>query len=181
MELLECLHLASASASSSNVLIGVLYVLYAITSIRIQKGRYLLAFFFSDFVMACSIFEVLPEYQIYLIDFIVYSYIYPYTTSRKVKNACGIICLLDLILVYNAYKYGVGGTHGASETLIYQNIEYLAFYVNIILIVSLIPFGRIYNGICHLLDHAFGVKSNSYFMLTFWYTIHKATNQAFIR
>ena len=181
MELLECLHLASASVSNSNVLVGFEYTLYAITSIMIKKSRYLLAFFFSDFIFACSIFDGLQEYQVYLTDFIVYSYLYSYANSKKVKNACGIICLLDLVLVNNALKYGVGGTHGASETLIYQSIEYLAFYVNIILIVSLIPFGRIYNGICHLLDHAFGVKSNSYFMLTFWYTTHKATNQAFIR
>ena len=173
MEFLECLHLESASASSSNVLIGVLYILYAIISILIKKSRYLLAFFFSDFVMACSIFDVLQEYQIYLIDFIVWSYIYPCAPNKKVKNACGIICLLDLILVNNAFLYGVGGTHGASETLIYQNIEYLAFYVNLIVILSLVPFSRIYNGICCLLDNAFSVKANSSYMLIIWYTVSK--------
>ena len=91
------------------------------------------------------------------------------------------MCLLDLTLAYDAVFYGVDGIYGERQTLIYQSIEYLAFYANLIIILSLVPFSRIYNGICHLFDYAFGVKSNSYFMLTFWYTIHKATNQAFIR
>ena len=180
MELLECLHLASASASHSDVLVGVLYILYAIISIVIKKSRYLLAFFFSDFIFACSIFDVVQEHQIYLIDFIVWSYIYPYAPNKKVKNACGIMCLLDLVLAYNALKYGIGGTHGASETLIYQNIEYLAFYANLLIIISLVPFGRIYNGICSLLDHAFGLKSHSSYMLGFWYTINKINKQKLI-
>ena len=173
MELLECLHLASASASSSNVLIGVLYILYAIISVLIKKSRYLLAFFFSDLLIACSLFDGLQEYQIYLTCFIVYSYVAMQDIAKKTKIACVIMCVLDLVLANDAYKYGVGGTHGASETLIYQNIEYLAFCANLIIILSLIPLGRIHDYICRLLDYAFSVKVNSYYMLIIWYTISK--------
>ena len=180
MDILEWLHLLSANVRSSDINDWV-FILYIITAILIKKSRYLLAFSFSVLLIELSLFDGLQEYQIYLTDFVVYSYVSYYAHTLKVKNTCGIMCLLDLILMNDALKYGVNGTHGELKTVIYQNIEYLAFSANLLIISSLLPLGRIYDYICRLLDHAFGVKSNSYFMLTFWYTIHKATNQAFIR
>lgn len=173
MELLTWLELASVSASSGYELGNVLFILYIFTGVLIKKSRYLLAFFFSDLLHACFLFDGLQEYQIYLTDFTVYSYVTCYVHSLKVKNACGIMCLLDLILINDALKYGVNGTHGELKTVIYQNIEYLAFSANLLIISSLLPLGRIYDSICRLLDNAFSVKSHSTYMLIFWYTINK--------
>jgi len=173
MEILTWLELLSANASSSNYLANTLFILYAIVSIAIKKSRYLLAFSFSILIVELSLFDGLQEHQIYLIDFIAYSYVSYYAHTLKVKNACGIMCLLDLILINDALKYGVNGTHGELKTVIYQNIEYLAFSVNLLIISSLLPLGRIYDGICRLLDHAFRVKGNGFYMFVFWYTIGK--------
>jgi hypothetical protein len=173
MGLLEWLHLESASVSSNSILVGCTYTFYLIVFALTKKSRYLLAFFFSDFLLACFMFDGLQEYQIYLTDFIVYSYVSYYAHTLKVKNACGIMCLLDLILINDALKYGVNGTHGELKTVIYQNIEYLAFSANLLIISSLLPFGRIYDSISRLLDHALRVKANSFYMLVFWYTIGK--------
>jgi len=173
MEFLEWLQVASASASKNGGSINITFMLYVAISILIKKSRYLLAFFFSDLLIACSIFDYLQEHQIYLTSFIVYSYIATQDIPKKTKMACVIMCILDLTLANDAFKYGIGGTHGTSETLIYQNIEYLAFYANLIIIISLVPFGRIYDCICRLLDYAFSVKSHSTYMLVFWYTINK--------
>ena len=180
MELLEWLQVASASASKSSGSIDVTFMLYVVVSILIKRSRYLLAFFFSDLLIACSLFDGLQEHQTYLTCFIVYSYIAMQDIAKKTKIACVIMCVLDLTLANDAYKYGVGGTHGASETLIYQNIEYLAFCANLIIILSLISLGRIHDYICRLLDYAFTVKVNSYYMLIIWYTIGKiqSTNQS---
>ena len=173
MELLEWLQLASVSASSDYLLGNVLFLMYITVSVIIKKSRYLLAFFFSEFMISFFAFDGLQEYQIYLTDFVVYSYVTCYAHSLKVKNACGIMCLLDLILMNDALKYGVNGTHGGFETVIYQNIEYLAFSANLLIISSLLPFGRIYDCICRMLDNAFSVKASSSYMLVFWYTISK--------
>ena len=173
MELLEWLELASASARSSNGIGNTLFFLYAIVSVLIKRSRYLLAFFLSMLLIECSLFDGLQEYQIYLTSFIVYSYIATQDISKKTKIACGIMCLLDLTLAYDAFFYGVDGIHGERQTLIYQSIEYLAFYANLIIILSLVPFGRIYDYICRLLDYAFAVKANSSYMLIIWYTIYK--------
>ena len=164
MEILEWLHLLSANVKSSSMNDWVL-ILYIITAVLTNKSQYLLVFFLSLVFIECSIFDNLKEHQIYLTLFIVYSYIALQDIPKKTKLACVIMCVLDLILANDAYKHGIGGTHGASETFIYQNIEHLALYANLIIIFSLISFGRIYDCICRMLDHAFSVKGNSYFML----------------
>lgn len=172
MESLEWLYPQSANVKSSN-LTDLLFILYVIISIIIKKSRYLLAFSFSVFLVECFWFDVLQEYQIFLTYFIVYSYVSCCAHTLKVKSACGIMCLLDLILMYDALKYGINGTHGELETVIYQSIEYLAFSAHLIIISALLPIGRIYDGICRLLDYAFRVKSNSSHVPFFWYNIHK--------
>jgi hypothetical protein len=83
------------------------------------------------------------------------------------------MCLLDLILMYDALKYGINGTHGELETVIYQSIEYLAFSAHLIIISALLPFGRIYDSACDLFSNAFRGKSNSSYIPFFWYNIHK--------
>ena len=173
MELLTWLELESASASSGYALGNILFILYIFTGVLIKKSRYLLAFFFSEFMISFFGFDGLQEYQIYLTDFTVYSYVAYYAHTLKVKTACGIMCLLDLILINDAIKYGVNGTSGEFKTIIYQNIEYLAFYANIIIVSSLLPLSRIYDGICRFFDYAFSVKADSSYMSFFWYNIYK--------
>jgi hypothetical protein len=173
MEVLEWLQLASASASNDYLLGNVLFLIYITVSVTIKRSRYLLAFFFSEFMVSFFVFDQLQEYQIYLTCFIVYSYVSCYAHTLKVKYACGIMCLLDLILMYDALKYGINGTHGELETVIYQSIEYLAFSAHLIIISALLPFGRIYDSACDLFSNAFRVKSNSSYIPFFWYNIHK--------
>lgn len=172
MEILEWLHLLSANVRSSNINDWV-FILYIVTAILIKKSRYLMAFSFSVLLIELSLFDQLQEYQIYLTCFIVYSYVSCYAHTLKVKSACVIMCLLDLILMYDALKYGINGTHGELETVIYQSIEYLAFSAHLIIISALLPFGRIYDSACDLFSNAFRVKSNSSYIPFFWYNIHK--------
>ena len=181
MELLEWLQVASASASKNSGSIDIMFMLYVVISILIKRSRFLLAFFFSDMLIACSLFDSLQEYQTYLTSFIVYSYVLSHCVNKKTKIACGIMCLLDLTLALDAFFYGVGGIHGERQTVIYQNIEYLAFYANLIIVISLLPLRRIHDHICHVFNHACSVKSDSYFMFFFWYNVRKAINQAFSR
>ena len=173
MELLTWLELESASVSSGYALGNILFILYILTGVLIKKSRYLLAFFFSEFIISCSLFDYLREYQIYLTSFVVYSYICSHCVNRKTKLACGIMCLLDLVLSYDAYKYGIGGTHGTSETVLYKNIQYLAFSANIIIIVSFVHIGRIFDSICSLFSYAFRVSERGSYLFFFCYNIIK--------
>lgn len=172
MELLEWLHLLSANVKVSN-LNDYSFVFYVLVSLLIKKSRYILAFFFCVLIVECSLFDFLMEFEIYLTSFTVYSYLVTASKSLKIKVSCAIMCVLDLILFRDALYYGVNGIHGEYKTAIYNNIEYLAFVVHIIIILSLVPFGKIYDCICGLLDHVFGGSANSYNMSFFWYTIRK--------
>jgi len=173
MEILEWLELLSANARSSNWLANALFILYVIVSILIKKSRYVVAFFLSVFIVECSLFDLMQEYQLYLTSFIVYSYIYSYAVNAKTKMACVIMCLLDLILSYDAYKYGIGGAHGESETILYENIEYLAFSAHIIIIISLVRLGRILDNIRSLFRYVFSVSCYSSYLFIIWYNIIK--------
>jgi len=173
MELLEWLSLESANVSSHTNSETLLFLLYILVSALAKKSRYLLAFFLFMVVFTCSIFDPLQEYQIYLTSFVVYSYLVTTSKLLKIKTSCAIMCVLDLILFRDALYYGVDGIHGEYKTAIYQNIEYLAFVAHLIIITSLVPFGKIYDCICRLLDHVFGGTANSYNMSYFWYTMRK--------
>ncbi len=176
MEVLEWLGLLSANGSSSNYLGNSLFIIYIIISIVIKKSRYLLAFSFSIFTFELSLFDILQEYQLYLTVFIAYSYVVLHSVDTKVKIACGIMCLLDLTLAYDAFYYGASGVDGEYKTVLYQNIEYVAFCDHIIIILSLIPFGRIYSYLCGVLDHVFGSEASSYNVSFICYNKIKATN-----
>jgi hypothetical protein len=173
MGILEWLSLESASVSSYNVLEDLLFILYVAVSIGVRKSRYLLAFSFSMLLVTCSLFDSIQEYQLYLTIFIVYSYVCLHSDNKRIFISCGIMCLLDLLLAYDAFYYGIGGTHGANKTFVYKNIEYFAFSANILIILSLVSFGRIYDCLCNMLDHAFGLKTDSFNMLFFWYNTIK--------
>lgn len=164
MEILSWLSLESASVSSYTGVEDLLFILYVLVSILIKKSRYLLAFSFSMLLVCCSLFDDLQEYQLYLTSFIVYSYMCSHTVNAKTKMACGIMCLLDLILSYDAYKYGIGGTHGESETILYKSIEYLAFSAHIIIIISLVRVGRILDDIRRLFRYVFSVQGCSSYL-----------------
>lgn len=176
MEILEWLHLLSASVKLTQLSLSAvnnLFIAYVIVSIFIKKSRYLMAFCLCVAITSLKGFEFVLEYQLYLTSFIVYSYVTIKASAKKTKISCVIMCILSLILAHDAYKYGVNGTHGARETAIYKNIEYLATYANIIIILSLVSFRRIYNGICRFFDAIIMLSGCSSYMFIFCYNIYK--------
>ena len=173
MEILRWLSLESVNVSSYTGAEDLLFILYTLVSILIKKSRYLLAFSFSMLLVCFSLFDDLQEYQLYLTYFIVYSYICSHSVNAKTKMTCGIMCLLDLLLAYDALYYGVDGLHGERQTVIYRNIEYLAFSAHILIIISLIRIGRILDNIRSLFRYVLSVSCYSSYLLIIWYNISK--------
>lgn len=73
----------------------------------------------------------------------------------------------------DAFLYGVGGYYGASETLIYNNIEHIALCAHILFIGSLIPIKRIRDGLRRFFDSVVRITANSDYMLICWYNVGK--------
>ncbi len=97
--------------------------------------------------------------------------------SFKQTIACGILLTLSILLAYDAYSYGIDGIYGAHETVIYNNIEYIATCAHCFLIYSLVPIERIQDNLRSFIDSISHITLNSDYMLIYWYNVNKATNQ----
>ena len=150
MDLFQWLLQASESAQvvrvkSSNT---ELFLLYVVVSICIKKPQLLSAFFMSCLLFECSFFDTFTEGQLYLITFIIYSYVmFCNGFNADTRAACVIMCLLCVVLAYDAAFYGVEGFYGVHETVVYNHIEHLVICCHILIIYSTIKIRTIGNNI----------------------------------
>ncbi|QDP52060.1 MAG: hypothetical protein Unbinned706contig1000_4 [Prokaryotic dsDNA virus sp.] len=158
----SALQLIPARSANSELLAA-----YLIVSIIIKRASFLAAFFISCMFMEMSLFDPLSEASLYLLTFATYSYVISCNAlTFYQKLACGIILILSITLAYDAYFYGMDGIYGAHETIVYNNIEYLALYAHIIFICSLIPYRRIGDSIRHCVNSIVHYTRNSaYFVI----------------
>ena len=170
MSILEWFQLLSVNELPSNLSQNLLsqnsnayiFIAYALISIIIKRASYMAAFFMSCMLFEMRFFDPLSEASLYLITFAIYSYvIFVMPCNKVVTIACVIMLLLSITLAYDAYFYGLNGYYGASETYVYNNIEYLALYAHIILISSLVPFRRISDNIRYMLAASVRMSRNT--------------------
>ncbi len=123
-------------------------VVYTVLALSTKRSLPLAAFFMSALLMELALFDVVREYQLYLLTFVIYSYVITrHYMLFKQKFACGIILILTVIFSYDSFMYGVGGYIGEYKTLIWHNIENLAICAHILFIASFINARRISNNI----------------------------------
>jgi hypothetical protein len=164
MDLFQCLLQASESGlvvklKSNNT---ELFFAYAIASILIKRPQLLAAFFMGCLLFEWSLFDHFSEAQLYLIGFLIYSYVIPCNVfTMRTKAACVIMCFLCLLFAYDAAFYGVNGFYGESETVIYNNIEYLFTCCHCLIIYTLINFKAIRNNIRIIVDSVCNMSRNS--------------------
>ena len=140
----SALALSGFSLKLSLNLNSALFAAYFIVSVMTKRAAFMAAFFMSCMLFDMALFDQLMESQLYAITFAIYSYaIFCKGLTFLTKAACVIILVLCVTIGYDAYFYGIGGAYGASETFVYNNVEHLALYAHIILISTLIPYGRI--------------------------------------
>tara|TARA_R100000951_G_scaffold51824_1_gene43665 strand:- start:167 stop:691 length:525 start_codon:yes stop_codon:yes gene_type:complete len=172
MELLEWLQLlnvnekALLTARSANNLI---FTGYLVVFLIDKKAVFFAAFFVSVAMVEALPFECLKEWHIYSLALVIYSYVFNECPDDKSKLACVTICLLSFLFAIDAFLYGVNGYHGEYQTLIWQNIEYLATCAHIVFISTLVPYKRIRNGICNFIDFISSFSRDSAYLLYYWY------------
>jgi hypothetical protein len=126
----------------------ILFTVYALVAICIKRPQLLAAFFVSCLLFESSFFDVISESHLYLITFIIYSYVITCNQfNNKTKTACVIMCILCAIFAYDAAFYGVDGYYGATETVIYNNIERLFICCHVFIIATLFDIRAIGNNI----------------------------------
>ena len=150
-------------AKSSNT---ELLIIYALLAVFTKKPHLLTAFFMSCLLFECAIFDPLTEAQLYLITFLIYSYVIPCNRfSHKTKLACAIMCLLCLLFAYDAAFYGVNGFYGERETFVYNNIEHLFICSHCLIICSFIDIERIRNNLRSFIDGIRSMSANSVYFV----------------
>ena len=139
-----------------------LFIAYVILSILIKKPSYLAAFFMSCMLFELPVFAPLSEASLYLLTFVIYSYvIFDIACNSRATIACGIILILSITMAYDAYHYGANGIYGTHETIIYNHIEHLALYAHAIFICTLIPYRRISDSLRRYLNTFMLITRNS--------------------
>ncbi len=122
------------------------FIVYALVAIFIKRPQLLAAFFVSCLLFESSFFDVFSECYLYLMTFIIYSYVITCNQfNNKTKAACVIMCILCALFAYDAAFYGVNGYYGATETVIYNNIERLSVCCHILIIASVFNIRSIIN------------------------------------
>lgn len=158
-EVTHHLHLKSVAVND------LLFTLYLFTSLVIRNPVYMLAYFFSVLIFTASLLDPLQEYQLYLITFCLYSYIFQICTTDKSKIGCSIILIVTVFFALDALFYGVNGFYGERKTFIWQNIEYIALFAHIFFIYTLVPFRRIRNSLRSFFDSIVCITRNSAFFV----------------
>lgn len=181
MELLEWLHLLNGlelnqSQASLNVA-NSLFLAYTILALVTKKVAPLAAFFMCVLLVDNTVLLVIKEYQIYMLMCVIYSYVFIGLDNTKSKISCGIIALSTIILAFDARLYGKNGFYGASETFIYNNIEYIALFVNLLFIASFISYKRIRNALQSFFNIIACFSGNSACFFICWYNSIKQSKE----
>jgi hypothetical protein len=122
--------------------------MYVILSVIIKRSSLLLAFFASFLLFELSFFDPVSEVSLYLLTFVIYSYVMCCKGFTKAnKLACSIMLSVCIVLAYDAYFYGVDGYYGARKTFVYNNIEYISLYAHLIIVSSFVNITRIRSGL----------------------------------
>ena len=125
-----------------------------------------MAFFMSCLLFEWSLFDSFSEAQLYLITFLIYSYVIPCNVfTMRTKVACAIMCFLCLLFAYDAAFFGVGGLYEERETFVYNNIEHFFICSHCIIICSLINFKRIRDDLRGLVDSFCNMSRNSVYFV----------------
>jgi len=164
MEILEWLHLVRdldlnhLSLNLQPELVrnasNIIFLGYLLVSVLLRKAVFIAAFFICVLLVDNVYLLKLDEWIMYLTVMVIYLHVFEKCLTNKSKKACGIIICISVALTIDAYYFGVGGIHGASETVIYRNIEYISLWCHLFFINSLIPYSRIRQGLQRL-SHSF--------------------------
>ena len=151
-----------------------IFFIYIILGVITKRSVYPLAFFMCYLLVNASMFQHVSEWQIYLMMGVIYSYVFKDCPTKQSKYACVTICLISISLAIDAYLYGVNGYYGTRQTILWENVEYIATCAHLILIGSLVPIERIRNNIRGFITSFGSLASNSDYMLIYCYNVSKA-------
>lgn len=172
IEILQAWQIQSQNvAAEQNV--SSIFLCYVLLCFIINRPVFLLAFLLPEALYQLSIFDAISNTNKYLIEIVLYTYIFDICTTVKSKLSCGIIVLITMLFAVDEYLFGLNGVIVESETFIYANISNINTCAHLLFISSLIPYQRIRNRLRRMLTNIVRSESSSYFIQVMLYNISK--------
>lgn len=155
----------SLSLSLNLNILSSLILGYAVLSILTKKSAFLLAFLLCVFLQSASAMLIISEPVVYLLVFVVYSYILQICLTNKSKWCCGIVLLTSFVFYLESALFGLNGIYGIHQTLIYAISEYISLFAHLFFICSFIDFAKIRNSLRDFIGSIASVSRGIYSML----------------
>ena len=159
------------SLSQNLSILSSLLIGYIVLSILTKKSAFLLAFLLCVFLQSASVMLAISEAVVYLLVFLVYSYVYNECYTVKSKVSCVTIMALSLVFYFDSVFFGVNGIYGTDQTVIYQITEYLSLFAHIFFICSFINLSKIRHYIRNFISALADLSRSVYYLLNSWYNI----------
>lgn len=150
-----------------------IFFMYVMLGVITKRPVYPLAFFMCFLLVNAFVFQAIKEYQVYLFVIVIYSYVFNSCPTKQSKYSCVTICLISLSFSIDAFLYGVDGYYGTRQTILWENIEYIATCAHLVFISSLVPVERIRNSLRSFINSISRIALNSDYMLFCWYNSGK--------
>jgi len=175
MEVLALWQIQSVNAVAGQSLNSIIF-LYVVLCCIIKRPVFLLAFLIPEFMFSAAAFDFMTTGQLYTMEIIIYSYIFPRCPTNRTKVFCSVIMLTALLFGYDNFFYGINGYYGKSQTVVYQNIEYINLFAHIFFISSFVSIGRVRDGLRRFINDVVRIAANSDYMHIVRYNVSKIRN-----
>ncbi len=125
---------------------SIILLAYFVVYLFNRRPSFLAAFFISCALFELKVFDPLSEFSLYLLTFLVYSYVIKcHRNSKLTIIACLNMLVVCMVLSYNARFYGYPDYYGEVDEFIYNNIEYVSLFSHGFIIYSLVNFKAVRN------------------------------------
>ncbi len=127
------------------ILLSSFFICYLVISMIFRKPVFLLAFLLCEIAVYTPLLSA--EFHIYLLEFVLYSYVYSQCPTRKSASACGILLIISVISTVESAFYGAGGAHGEIKTAYHDIIEYIYIGAHCFFVYSFICYSKLRNSL----------------------------------
>lgn len=128
--------LQSGSVELAQNLSNLLLILYALISLKIDKGCFFAVFLFDEVFSHLSFSDILNESQYYLTIALIYCTLYWYIESKNIRLKTIVAC--GIIVLFNAGMSLDAAFNTKVETIIYTYYIYIVVFLHLHLISTLI-------------------------------------------
>jgi hypothetical protein len=165
----ESLSLTNLVSQPKN-LVNIVFLLYAVASLKLKKGRYIAAFILCELFGNTYLYNSVGGWEIFLGYALIYSVLY-WSCRENIKTsmACATMVIFETVMVLDARYYG------DVKTVLYVNYEYIVTAIHLYIISTLLPWERIRSGMGNIIRTVYGLfsNSNSVAYINYCYYAHK--------